>query len=857
MSEHHHLSGLTSQEAARRLKAEGQNVLPGDQRRLWQVMLEALREPMFLLLGFAAALYLILGDLHEGLLLLVMVAFVVGLTLYQEGKTERALQALRDFSSPRALVIRDGVRQRIPGPDVVRDDLIVLEEGDRVAADSVLLCAEHLQVDESLLTGEAWAVGKQAVGDTLPPPSAPGGDGLPFVWSGTLVVRGTGIARVTATGAQTEIGRIGSALHTLTTERSPLQKEVARLVRLFATGGAVLSVFVTLVYGFVNRDWMQALLSGIAMSMSMLPEEFPVILAVFPAIGAWRLARAQVLTRRLPAIETLGAISVLCTDKTGTLTANRMTVVQVHADGLTVPLDGVADTIDPALHPRLAELAETAMFASKPMPFDPMEMAFHRLAAQTGLPAVGNAQPLQEYPLGNELRAMSMVWAGNDEDEALTVAAKGAPESIARLCRLGERERAEMTHQVEAMAAQGLRVIAVARTRHAGGPLPGTQEGFDFAFLGLLGLSDPLRPEIPQAMRDCAEAGIRVLVITGDYPATAASIAKQAGLPSQETLSGDELAQLSDTQLRERLERTQICARIRPEQKLRIVQALKADGGVVAMTGDGVNDAPALKAAHVGVAMGGRGTDVAREAAALVLLDDNFASIVHGIRLGRRIFINMQSAMVYVLAMHVPIVGMALLPPLLGWPILLYPMHIAFLELIIDPACSLAFENEPSDADAMREPPREPRQPLIDRKMFLTSMLEGVGALLAAALSYRLALESMPDENARAAGFITLVVANLMLIFSTVSRERTALHVVVSSNRTPLLVAGGALLMLLGVLGMPLVREAFAFALPSLQTTAIAVGIGAASMLWFELVKLPARWRRRQAAAAQSAHSRS
>jgi P-type Ca2+ transporter type 2C len=835
--------GLSSRAAAERLTLDGPNGLPSDKRRTLDIVIAAIREPMFLLLMAAAALYLALGDLGEGMLLLFMVGVTVGLTLYQEGKTERALEALRDLSSPRALVMRDGKAVRIPGREVVRGDVLVLLEGDRVAADGVLLQCTNLQVDESLLTGESMAVRKrpESAADTN---ARPGGDDLPFVWSGTLILQGEGMARVTATGARSEIGRIGDALKGVVTEASPLQRQVTKLVKFFAISGLILSLTAIVMYGLLRGDWLQAFLAGIALSMSLLPEEFPVILAIFPAIGAWRLSRVQVLTRRLPAVETLGSISVLCTDKTGTLTENRMQVTQMHTDGFTLALDKIDPSTLRTICPQFRLLATIASMASKPQPFDPMEKAFHELSAQVGKDdiAMNGLHMIREYPLSPELRAMTQVWTKSDRGSV--AAAKGAPEAIAKLCRLGPEASNDMKRTVDEMASMGLRVLGVAHAVNSTDALPDSQQGFAFSYLGLIGLSDPLRAEIPQAVLDCTQAGIRVIMITGDYPVTAASIARQAGIQPGAVLGGDELDKLDNIQLASRLRTANICARITPDQKLRIVQALKANGETVAMTGDGVNDAPALKAAHVGIAMGGRGTDVAREAASIVLLDDNFASIVRGIRLGRRIYNNLKNAMTYVLSMHMPIAGMAMLPAIFGWPILLYPAHIAFLELIIDPACSLAFENEPADDEAMRRPPRPPAEPVLSSRDFIMAVLQGSGALVIVAAAFAFSLTVLPEAVARAVAFTTLVTANLALLFSNLSRQHTALRSLVDINRIPLILAGITMSVLFLLFYVPFLSASFRFSAPSLQMLLIAVAIGAASAVWFELLKYTARLRK-------------
>ncbi len=829
--------GLSSAEAARQLAADGRNALPGGKgRSLFTIVRETLREPMLLLLLAAGVLYLAFGDLQEGLVLFGFVAATLGLTLYQEGKTEKVIEALRDLTSPRALVVRDGQQQRIAGRYVVQGDIVILGEGDRIPADGLLLSASVMQVDESLLTGEAVAVDKIAAAGEVAP-ARPGGDNQPHVYSGSLVVRGKGMARVTATGPRSEIGRIGLALESLQAERSPLQRQTAQLVRTLALMAAVLSLVLVLAHGLLHGDWLQAVLAGIALAMAMLPEEYPVVMTVFPALGARRLSREKVLTRRINAIETLGATSVLCVDKTGTLTENRMTVARLHSGRTGIGVDYAAQPS--ALPEEVHTLVEYAILASAADPFDPMEQAFHRLGQHflAGTEHLHRDWELvREYPLTPQLRAMSHVWRAS-AGENHVVAAKGAPEAIIDLCHLDEDRRRAIAADINAMAEDGLRVLAVAQSTFAGEDWPPSEHYFDFEFVGLLGLYDPLRPEIPAAVRESREAGIRVLMITGDYPATASAIARQAGLEEGEVLSGDDLAALSDAELQARIGRVSVCARISPEQKLRIVQALKVNGDVVAMTGDGVNDAPALNAAHVGIAMGGRGTDVAREASSLVLLDDNFASIVRAMRLGRRIFDNLRKSMSYILAVHVPIAGMALLPALFGMPAMLFPMHIAFLELIIDPACSVAFENEPAEDDVMRRPPRDPEEPLFGGRTLLLALLQGTGVLLVVLAAFMLAQQQLPEDEARAFAFVTLVTGNLALIFS----NRTRAHSWVAAWRTPnpvrWVITGvtGAILLL--SLYLPALSALLRFGPLSLQEFGLALVLGLASVVWFELLR--------------------
>jgi P-type Ca2+ transporter type 2C len=851
-----HEAGLSAVQAAQRLIEDGPNALPGGQHRsLLSIAGETLREPMFLLLLAAGTLYLVFGDLQEGLTLFGFVVITVGLTLYQEGKTERAIEALRDLTSPRALVIRDGQPLRIPGRDVVRGDLLKLAEGDRVPADALLVSCDGVRADESLLTGEAVPVGKRMAlaSELAPGPAAagtarvaPGGDDLPQVYAGTLIVQGHALARVVATGARSEIGRIGTALGAVENERSPLQKQTARLVRNLALLALVLSLALVLVHGLLKGDWLQALLAGIALAMAMLPEEYPVVLTVFPALGARRLSKEGVLTRRINAIETLGATTVLCSDKTGTLTENRMTVTHLVAGGVELQdrLD-LATLPDGPLPEAFHSLVEIAILASVVDPFDPMEKAFHQLGERF----LAHTEHLhhdwrlvQTYALSPALRAMTHVWAAA-AGGSQTVAAKGAPEAVMDLCHLDAAQKVRIAGAVDALAAEGLRVLAVARGAFEGRDWPATEHDFDFEFIGLLGLADPIRPQVPAAVAECRAAGIRVVMITGDYPATARAIARQAGLADADgpgvadLLSGDEIATLSDQALRDRMATVSVCARIAPEQKLRIVQALKARGDIVAMTGDGVNDAPALRAAHVGVAMGERGTDVARESAALVLVDDNFAAIVRAVRLGRRIFDNLRKAMSYILAVHVPIAGMAILPVLFGWPTLLFPMHIALLELIIDPACSIAFENEPAESDVMQRPPRDAAAPLFGGATLGWALLQGLGVLAAVMAAFAWAAPRLPEPEARAFAFATLVAGNLALILSNRSATRSLWASLRTPNNTLWWVVGGAFLLLLAALYLPWAVGVLRFAPLPAHELAAACGLGCLSVLWFEGIK--------------------
>jgi P-type Ca2+ transporter type 2C len=839
--------GISETEALRRLERDGANVLAqAGVRTPLRIVLEVLREPMLALLIGGGLVYLALGSVGDAAILLVFACLSVLITVVQETRTERVLEALRDLSSPRALVVREGVRRRIAGRDVVRGDVIVLSEGDRVPADALLIEARDLEADESLLTGESVPVRKHAGGaPAAGAPLSPGGAETPFVFSGALIVRGSGLAQVMATGPRSEIGKIGLSLAALEAPPARFQTETRRFVRLFAVIGAGISGLAILLYGLLRGGWLDAVLAGIALGMSMLPEEFPVVLAVFMAIGAWRISQVHVLTRRAAAIETLGSATVLCTDKTGTLTENRMTIAALQA------ATGAPVTIHPTeagrLAAPLAEVLAQGVLASDPLPFDPMERAFHALAARSLGPADARPGPgwslLRAYPLRSGLLALVHVWQTGDPGAPRVAAAKGAPEAIAALCRLDPAARVQLSAAVDAMAAAGFRVLGVARARADEGALPETPEAFAFTFLGLVGLADPLRSSVPAAVRECHRAGIRVVMITGDYPATARAIARQAGIAG-EVMTGDVLAALPDAALASKIRGIRIFARIMPEQKLRIVEALKAEGEIVAMTGDGVNDAPSLKAAHIGIAMGGRGTDVAREAASIVLLDDDFGSIVRTVRLGRRIYDNLRKAMSFILAVHVPIAGLALLPLIFGLPILFGPVHIAFLEMVIDPVCSLVFEAETEEANVMARPPRDPATPLFSASMIGWSLFQGVFALVLVAGIFVIALDQgMPEDEVRALTFFSLVLTIVALIFVNRSTSASLVTAFRRPNRALFIVLPVVGLMLGISLFWPAARAQFRFGPLHLDDLALTLASGLSVLVVLELLK--PLWRRR------------
>ena len=754
-------------------------------------MLEVLREPMFLLLIAAAAVYVVLGDAGEALVLAASVAVIIAITVTQERRAEHALEALRELSSPRALVVRDGERQRIPGSEVVRGDVVVLSEGDRVPADARIESANELELDESLLSGESLPVSRQA-GEA--------------VHAGTLAVRGQAVAQVYATGARTQLGRIGVSLATLETEDTALERETRRLVKIVAVAALGACVALAALHLALRGDPLGAVLSGLTLAMALVPEEFPVVLTVFLALGAWRISRRGVLTRRMPAIEMLGAATVLCVDKTGTLTENRMSVVETP----------------PAA-------TDVAALACELEPYDAMDRAIVAAASAEALRRRREWRLERDYPLSGRFLAVCHAWRA---PEGLRVAMKGAPETVLRLCG-----RLDLLPEVERAAARGWRLLGVARATHDGAPLDDPAR-YRFEWVGFVALADPLRASVPAAVELCKRAGIRVVMITGDFPGTALEIARQAGLAPGAALTGAEVERMSDADLARAVRETSVFARVLPQQKLRLVAAYKAAGEVVAMTGDGVNDAPALKSAHIGIAMGRRGSDVAREAAALVLIDDDFGSLVDTVRLGRRIYENIRAAMRYIVSVHVPTAGMAFLPLAFGWPVVLFPVHVVFLEFIIDPACSIVFEAERSESGAMQRPPRDPAARLFDARMLATSLALGAIVLVGVVSGYAWALHAgRTEEQARAIAFAAIVSGNLAMILASRSSGRGLFRALAAPNAAFRAVVAGALAALGVALYVPAVAAIFRFAPPAAGDLGVAAAAGIAGVVLYDLAR--------------------
>lgn len=799
--------GLSEQEALGLLEQYGPNELDDkNYRTLTKIVLNALREPTVLLLIGIGALYLFLGEFEELYSLISFLALIIGITIYQEGKTEKTLKALKDLSSPRATVIRDGVTKKIAGKEVVPGDIIILSEGDRIGADIDLMEGGPLSIDESIITGESFPVEKHP-------------ENIKRTISGTLVLRGQALGKVVSTGYNTELGKIGISLKEKKDDSTPLQLTTRKLVKNLSliTGG--LTLFVIFYYWLTKHELIDGIMAGLTLAMAIMPNELPAVLLIFLAMGAWRISKRKVLTRKVPAVEALGGITTLCVDKTGTLTQNKMTIYSLWNGETGITIAQNLQTLPEEFH----EVMEYGILASSQDPFDPMEKAFH----STGNLLLKETEHLhpqwilsKEYQITNELLAVSYAWKGESRN-GFSVGAKGATEAIIDLCHLAKDKAQKIEAQMQKMASDGLRVIGVAKAKSQN--LPVIQHDLNFEFIGLVGFSDPLRSDARSAVEECQRAGINIMMITGDHPFTAKSIGKSVGLKNHErVLTGKEIETIDDNTLLKELKSVQIFCRMKPLDKLRIVKLLQTSGEVVGMTGDGVNDAPALKASDIGIAMGERGTDVAREAASIVLLDDNFSSIVAAIRIGRRTLDNLQEAFAYLLVIHLPIAALTILPVIFRLPLILLPVHIAFLHLIIEPACTIIYESSAADTDLMLRPPSKVTSSILSRNKIILSFLQGLVMSIVVIGIFLYNIEAgLSPEDARGITFTTLILTNLLLIY--ISRYKLDKPIII------LLIA--TLIFLALIFVIPFFRELFRFEILHLHDLVFVLTLSVASAI--------------------------
>ncbi|TGK04189.1 cation-translocating P-type ATPase [Leptospira langatensis] len=757
--------GLSSKEAEDLLKQFGPNETASESGSLWKTVISVLKEPMLLLLLFCGLIYAVLGDLEEALTLSFAVIAVIFLTILQMNKSRKAIESLKDLAPSTSKVYRDGKWNRINSTKIVPGDIVLIAEGNFVPADGSVLEALNLYIDESQLTGESVPVLKSRSESEMAEKDL---EDSGKVYSGSIVLSGEGIFQVTATGASSWLGSIGTKLDLISESESPLQREARQFTSILFLGALVLSAFIFLGLFFHSREFLRSILAGLTFLMAALPEEIPVVMSVFFSLGAWRISKVGVLTKNLNSIETLGAATILCVDKTGTLTENNMKLRGL----ISKEMGSIFDFSQQSFPEEYHELLEFAILASRKDPFDPMERAIK----ETGFELLNTTEHLhddwdlkREYPLTPKLLALSYAWSSQDH-EKYVIGAKGAPEAIFDLCHFSEPETARWKEAVDQYSSQGYRTIAVAKSEFSRSILPENQHDLDFDFLGLLLLEDPIRDSVPSSVAQCKSAGIRVVLITGDYQGTAKAVASKIGLSFLDCITGDEIESMEEEEFLRKIETVGIFSRIRPDQKLKIVQAFQKKGEIVAMTGDGVNDGLALQAAHIGVSMGKRGTDVAREASDLVLLDDNFSAIVYSVMLGRRIYENIKKSISYIVVVHIPIIGMSILPAITGDEIFFFPIHVLLLELIIDPSCTLIFESLPMEERMALAPPRKSGSKLLSNRDFLVSIAQGTICLSVLLLFYFWAKgRNLPETDIRSYGFVFIVASNFGSMFGNLS----------------------------------------------------------------------------------------
>lgn len=820
----YNLGGLNSEEVEKLQKKYGMNELVSQEKpNMLKKFLGVFKEPMFLLLLIAATVYFLLGAPKDGAIMLVFVGFVASITFIQEWKTEKTMNALKDLTSPKVNTLRNGKNILIKSTELVPGDVVFLSEGERIPADCIVLEPSNFSVDESILTGESEYVMKVSTTQSEKSTDYWKKD---ILYAGTLCVFGKCTAIVKFTGINTEYGKIGKAISEAKDEPTPLQKKVSILVKNIAIAGVILCISVMVASYFYSFDILNSILSGISLAMAIIPEEFPVVLTVFLSMGAYRLAKNNTLMRKISAVETLGSATVLCVDKTGTITQNKMKVKSIYSDGRIFNNEDLKNQ----------ELSDLMVLSCEKDPYDPMEKAILEAANLSQLETLYKYDLSKKIAFDSKTKRMANIYI---KDNKYYVAVKGSAETVLGLCNLDKQTMDEINIEIDKMASNGLRVLALADCTSE--EVYEDLECYELTFKGLVGLQDPPKEGVEEAIKLCKKAGIRVVMITGDYSKTAMAIGEEIGLKfTDKVIVGNEIDSLSENELCEVVKSCDVFSRVIPEQKMKIVKALKKNGEIVAMTGDGVNDAPALKSADIGIAMGKRGTEVAKEAADMILMDDNFTTIVKSVKDGRRVYDNIRKAMVYILIIHIPIAAMAMFAPLFNLPPLLLPMHIMLLELIIDPTCSIVFEGEPAEANIMENHPRPPQEPLLTRNLTIKVVLQGIIMFLAAFMPFHYMIDlGISSEYARSFSLITFIVANVTLVLVNRSNTELLYHLIKEKgSKVRLIVNSMALIMVFAIVYIPILNGFFRTEKIGIYPLIIAIVLGFISTGWWEIVKI-------------------
>ncbi|MEO0007160.1 MAG: hypothetical protein RJA20_1356 [Bacteroidota bacterium] len=801
-------SGLSSVEARMQQERYGRNILTSAKKNhLLTSLFNIVREPMFLLLAVACGLYFFLGDTTEAIMMLVSIAFVAGIEIFQETKSEKALEALREYTESNVRVLRDNVWVELPAAELVPDDIVTIGEGERVPADGIILKQNDFFVEEAVLTGESLPVDKKVSHQ---------------LFQGTTVSGGQGLYKITATGNSTELGKLGKSIEAIDPVPTPLQLQLEKFVRQMGIFGIIAFSLALWLNMAAENDFWQALLLSLTIAMALLPEEIPVAFTTFMALGSYRMVKSGILVKQPKTVESLGSATVICLDKTGTITENRMSVAEIIS---------YSDDSE-------NKVLEYAWWASEPEPFDAMEKAIEERMDEAGHDPRKDFHLVHEYPLSGRPPMMTHIWRNRKEQQI--VACKGAVERVLEACGTDKDVRVRVLAHTEEMAEKGYRVLGVASAVHDSS-FPEEQDDFQWKFEGIVAFYDPPKGNVREVFETFYKAGIRVMMITGDHTSTARNIARSVGLQGWElALTGQEVIGLEQEALRDAVKRVNVYARMFPDAKLRIVQALQSNGEIVAMSGDGVNDGPALKAAQIGVAMGARGTDIAKRAASLVLLNDDLGSMATAVEMGRRIYDNLRKAIRYIISIHLPIIMAVLVPLLFGWEYahILLPLHVIFLELVMDPMAAIGFENEPAESSLMRKPPRGRAVSLFTAPELGMTLLQGIilgGAVL---FAYRFALDKGYEENTvRAYVFSTMVLGNVFLTLTNRSYDYTILKTVAYKNPFMWRILALSLVMLGAVLYVPQVADLFRVSALHADDLGWCALFAFAGVVWFEIWK--------------------
>ena len=829
------IKGLTSQQVLEAREKGGSNLLNYKKENgLLDALKSLAKEPMVILLLVAASIYFISGKMGDGIFLSSAIILVSFISLYQNARSRNALEKLKSFTQPSSKVIRDGEVKEIKSEELVVGDSLMVEEGTSIAADGVIVHSNDFSANESILTGESLSVFKDATKEDN------------FIFSGTTVASGLAIATITSIGNETKLGKIGKSLESIEEEKTPLEIQIGDFVKKMVIAGAIVFITVWAINYFRSYNWLDSLLKSLTLAMSILPEEIPVAFTTFMALGAWRLMKMGIVVKQMKTVETLGSATVICTDKTGTITENKMSLAKIFL----LSTNKIVDP-DSTLANEEKELIQWAMWASEPIPFDPMEVALHQ--SYTTLFHTDerpNHKLVHEYPLGGKPPMMTHIFENNTGKRI--IAAKGAPEMLMNVSTLSEADKQKVNDAIKLLATDGYRVLGVGVSDFGGHNYPANQQDFPFQFKGIVAFYDPPKKNIRKVLEDFYAAGIAVKIITGDNSETTTAIAKQIDFKGfDKIITGDELMKLSEAELNVCVMEKSVFTRMFPEAKLKIINALKINNQIVAMTGDGVNDGPALKAAHIGIAMGKKGTEIAKQAASLILLEDDLYKMVEAIGMGRKININLKKAIQYIISIHIPIILIVFIPLVLGWIYtnIFSPLHIIFLELIMGPTCSIIYENEPMEKNTMFQKPRVSTNSFFNFKELTTSIIQGLIITLGTLLVYQYSVNQGFDEDlTRTMTFITLIAANVFLTLVNRSFYYSIITTLgYKNNLIPIII-----LVTISIVGallyVDVLTDFFQFKHLNMSQLAIAIGIGFSSVIWYEIVKWVKRIRSNEVA---------